>query len=51
MSQEIVDPEPHSRRKLGSGWEHIPRWVRLVLWAIATATVISVAYFTRLPWS
>ena len=51
MAQEIVDPEPRSRGNLGSGWEYIPRWVRLVLWAIAIAAVISVAYFTPLPWS
>jgi hypothetical protein len=47
MAQEIVDPEPHSRRDLRSGWEYIPRRVRLMLWAIAIAAVISVAYFTR----
>jgi hypothetical protein len=47
MSQEIVDPEPHSRGNWGSGWEYLPRWVRLSLWAIAIAAVISVACFTR----
>ncbi len=47
MTEEIVDPEPHSPRNLGNGWEHIPRWARLVLYAIAVAALLLVAYFAR----
>jgi hypothetical protein len=47
MTQEIVDPEPHATRNLGSGWEYIPRWVRIVLYVIAAAAVSLVAYLRR----
>jgi hypothetical protein len=47
MTKGIVDPEPHSPRNLRRGWEHIPRWARFALWAIAVAALILVAYLTR----
>lgn len=47
MTEEIVDPEPHSPRNLGNGWEHIPRWERLVLYAIAVSASLLLAYFAR----
>jgi hypothetical protein len=47
MAQEIVDPEPHSTRNLGGGWEYVPCWVRIVLYVIATAAVILVAFLTH----
>jgi hypothetical protein len=47
MTQEIVEPEPHSTRNLGGGWGYIPRWVRIVLYVLAAAAVILVAYLTR----
>jgi hypothetical protein len=47
LAQGIVDPEPHSTRNLGGGWEYIPRWARIVLCVIAAAAVILVAYLPR----
>jgi hypothetical protein len=47
MTHEIVDPEPHSRRKFGAGWEYIPRWLRVVLCVIAVAAVILFVYWAR----
>ena len=45
MTHEIIAPEPHSRGNSGAGWEHIPRWLQVLLTVIA-ATIL-VAYFTR----
>ena len=47
MTQEIVDPEPHSKPKFGVGWGHIPRWLQVGLCVIAIAVMVLVAYFTR----
>ena len=47
MSHEIIAPEPHSRGNWGAGWEHVPRWLQVVLTVIAIAATILVAYFTR----
>jgi hypothetical protein len=47
MTHEIVAPEPHSKGNWGSGWEYIPRWLRIVLSVIAIAATILIAYFTR----
>jgi hypothetical protein len=47
MTHDIVDPEPHARPKFGDGWEYIPRWLRVVLFAIAVAAMILVVYLTR----
>jgi hypothetical protein len=47
MIHEIVDPEPHSKPKFGDGWEFIPRWLRVVLCAIAIAVMGLVLYLTR----
>jgi hypothetical protein len=46
MTREIVEPEPHSKPKFGDGWEELPRWVRVVIWLIAAAVVVLVAYIT-----
>jgi hypothetical protein len=47
MTHEIVEPEPHSRPKFGDGWEHIPRWLRVVLCVIAVAAMTLVVCLTR----
>jgi hypothetical protein len=47
MTHEIVNPEPHSKLRFGAGWEHFPRWLRIVVSAIAIAAVILVLYLTR----
>jgi hypothetical protein len=47
MTHEIVEPEPHSRPKFRDGWEHMPRWLRVVLFAIAVAAMTLVVYLTR----
>jgi hypothetical protein len=47
MIHEIVDPEPHSKPKFGDGWEYIPRWLRVVLYAIAIAAMVLAVYWTR----
>lgn len=43
MTHEIVAPEPHSTGNWGRGWEHIPRWLRIVLSVIAIAATILIA--------
>jgi hypothetical protein len=47
MTHEIVAPEPHSTGNSDHGWEHIPRWLRIVLCVVAIAAMVLVAYFTR----
>jgi hypothetical protein len=47
MTHEIVDPEPHSKPRFGGGWEYIPRWLRVVMYAIAIAAMVLVLYLTR----
>ena len=47
MTHEIIEPEPHSKPRFGGGWEHIPRWLRIVLSAIAIGAVILGLYLTR----
>jgi hypothetical protein len=47
MTHEIVDPEPHSKPKLGDGWEYIPRWLRIGLFVIAVSVMILILYLTR----
>ena len=32
---------------IGAGWEHIPRWLRIVLSMVAIGAVILVLYLTR----
>jgi hypothetical protein len=47
VTQEIVAPEPQSQGDWGNGWEHIPRWLRVVLTVIAIAAMILLVYLTR----
>jgi hypothetical protein len=47
MTHEIIAPEPHSRGNWAAGWEHIPRWLRVVLTVIAITATFLIAYFTR----
>ena len=46
-NQDIPFAMPHSKPNFGDGWEHIPRWLRVVLFAIAVAAMILVVYLTR----
>ena len=47
MFYRIVSPEPQSRLRLGKASGYIPRWARIVMWVIAIAAVLLIAFLMR----